>query len=173
MVQMKKSLFLTVLILFLFSQSISAQLKVGYIDSDYIIKQLPDAQDIKKRLNQFVLEWKEELKKLETDYKRALKDFEERKLIMSEEKIKLTQKELDTKQNKILNYREKKFGVKGDLFKKQEELMKPIQNRIFTAIKEIAEDDKYDFIFDRSGDMMFVYAKEKYDLTNRVLDKIK
>jgi len=170
---MKKSLFLTVLILFLFSQSISAQLKVGYIDSDYIIKQLPDAQDIKKRLNQFVLEWKEELKKLETDYKRALKDFEERKLIMSEEKIKLTQKELDTKQNKILNYREKKFGVKGDLFKKQEELMKPIQNRIFTAIKEIAEDDKYDFIFDRSGDMMFVYAKEKYDLTNRVLDKIK
>ncbi|MFA8343531.1 MAG: OmpH family outer membrane protein [Rhodothermaceae bacterium] len=170
---MKKSLFLTGFILFLFSQSMFAQLKVGYIDSDYIIKQLPDAQDIQKQLDQFILEWKEELITLEKEYEKALKDFEERQLIMSEEKIKLTQKELETQQAEILKFRDQKFGVQGELFKKQEELMKPIQNRLFTAVKEIAEEDDYDFIFDRSGDMMFVYAKEKYDLTNKVLDKIK
>lgn len=169
---MKKSLFLTGFILFLFSQSMFAQLKVGYIDSDYIIKQLPDAQDIQKQLDQFILEWKEELLTLEKEYDKALKDFEERQLIMSEEKVKLTQKELETQQAEILKFRDQKFGVQGELFKKQEELMKPIQNRIFTAVKEIAEEDDYDFIFDRSGDMMFVFAKEKYDLTNKVLDKI-
>lgn len=170
---MKKSLLLTGFIVFLFTQSLFAQLKVGFIDSDYLIKQLPDAQDIQKQLDQFILEWKEELNKLEKDYQKDLKDFEERKLIMSEEKIKIIQKDLEARQNEIIKFRDQKFGIKGELFKKQEELMTPIQNRIFTAVKEIAEKDDYDFIFDRSGDMMFLFAKEKYDLTNEVLEKIK
>ena len=170
---MKKSLFLTVFVLFLFSQSAFAQLKVGYVDSEYLIKQLPDAQDIQSQLNNLILEWKEELSKLEKEFETALKDFEGRKLILSEEKAKTIKKELEAKEKEIEKYREKKFGSNGELFKKQEELMRPIQNRIFTAIKEIADEDDYDFIFDRSGDMMFLFAKEKYDLTSKVLEKIK
>ena len=170
---MKKSLFLTVFVLFLFSQSGFAQLKVGYVDSEYLIKQLPDAQDIQSQLNNLIQEWKEELAKLEKEFEVAQKDFDGRKLILSVEKAKTIQKELDIKEKEIERYREKKFGSTGELFKKQDELMRPIQNRIFKAIKEIAEEDDYDFIFDRSGDMMFLFAKEKYDLTSKVLEKIK
>ena len=170
---MKKSLFLTLFVLFLFSQSNFAQLKVGYVDSEYLIKQLPDAQDIQSQLDNLIIEWKEELSKLEKEFQLSSKDYEGRKLILSEEKAKSLKKELDAKEKEIEKFREAKFGLNGELFRKQNELMNPIQNRIFKAIKEIAEEDDYDFIFDRSGDMMFLFAKEKYDLTSKVLEKIK
>ncbi|MGE5353871.1 MAG: OmpH family outer membrane protein, partial [Acidobacteriota bacterium] len=69
--------------------------------------------------------------------------------------------------------RQKKFGTNGELFQKQDELMKPIQNRVFDSIKKVAEEQDLDFVFDRSGDVLFLYAKEKYDITNLVLQKLK
>jgi outer membrane protein len=76
-------------------------------------------------------------------------------------------------EDQVSKYRQDKFGVKGELFQKQEEVMKPIQNRIFTVIQQIAKDKDYDFIFDRSGDIMFLFAKEEYDLTKEVIEKLK
>ena len=76
-------------------------------------------------------------------------------------------------ENQIAQYREKKFGTNGELFQKQDELMKPLQNKIFNVLKEIAEKENYDFVFDRSGDIMILYAKEQYDLTQTVLDQLK
>jgi outer membrane protein len=73
----------------------------------------------------------------------------------------------------MTDYRQKKFGTNGELFQKQDELMKPVQNRVFTAIKEVAEKEDLDFVFDRSGDVIFLYAKDKYDITNLVLEKLK
>ena len=81
--------------------------------------------------------------------------------------------ELTNMEKDISDYREKKFGNNGELFQKQDELMKPVQNKIFTAIQEIAQDENLDFVFDRSGDVMLLYAKEEYDITNKVLDKLK
>ena len=74
---------------------------------------------------------------------------------------------------RITDYSEKKFGTNGELFQKQDELMKPVQNKIFNAIQDIAKDEDLDFVFDRSGDVIFLYAKEQYDITNKVLDKLK
>jgi outer membrane protein len=76
-------------------------------------------------------------------------------------------------ETQIAQFREKKFGTNGELFQKQDELMKPVQNKIFVALKEIAEQDDYDFVFDRSGDIMILFAKEQYDLTAQVLEKLK
>jgi outer membrane protein len=76
-------------------------------------------------------------------------------------------------ENKISDLRQKKFGVQGELFQKQEELMKPIHNMIFNAIQDVAEENDYDFIFDRSGDILFLYSKPQYDVTNLVLEKLK
>jgi len=167
---MKKVLIL--LVFALLSQLTFAQLKIGYIDSDAIIKKLPDAQDIQKQLDQFILEWNEELGKLNKEFQVAKDDFEKRKLILTDEKKKAAEKELEKLEREISSFKQKKFGVSGEIFKKQEELMKPIHNRIFTAIKEVAEEDDYDYIFDRSGDILFLFAKEQYDLTTKILDKI-
>jgi outer membrane protein len=171
---MKKiGLVLSLILLFSFTQKINAQLKIGYVDSDAIMKQLPDAQDVQKKLDAMIKEWQEEISKMERDWKAKYDDYDKRKLILSEQKRIEIEKELVTLEDQFTKYRQDKLGVRGELFQKQEELMKPIQNRIFTVISEIAKEKEYDYVFDRSGDMMFLYAKEEYDLTKEVIEKLK
>jgi outer membrane protein len=81
--------------------------------------------------------------------------------------------ELVKLEQEMTDYREKKFGTNGELFQKQDELMKPVQNKVFNAIQEVAEEEELDFVFDRSGDIMLLYAKEQYDITQTVLEKLK
>lgn len=165
---------LFVLSLLLLTSSISlAQLKIGYIDSDAIMDNLPDVQDARQKLDALIKDWQAELNKMENEWKTKYDDYEKRKLIMTDQTRAETEAALVKLENDIAQYREKKFGTNGELFQKQDELMKPVQNKIFTVLKEIAEEDNYDFVFDRSGDIMFLYAKEQYDLTSKVLDRLK
>ena len=150
-----------------------AQLKIGYVDSNTIMDNLPDAQDARKKLDDLVKQWQDELNKKEAAWKTKYDDYEKRKLIMTDQTRSETETELMNLEKEISDYREKKFGNNGELFQKQDELMKPVQNKIFTAIQDIAKDEDLDFVFDRSGDVMLLYAKEEYDITNKVLDKLK
>lgn len=167
-----KRFFIAVSILLFVSSSLFAQLKVGYVDSDTIMEQLPDAQDAQRKLDALIQEWQDELSNIENEWKELYDDYEQRKLIMSDQKRVEVENELVTLENKISDYRQAKFGVDGELFQKQEELMTPIQNRVFNAIQTVAEENDLDFVFDRSGDIMFLYAKEEYDITNLVLEKL-
>ncbi len=168
---MKKLFILSILVL---TSSISfAQLKIGYIDSDAIMDNLPDVLDARQKLDASIQEWQTELNKLEADWKAKYDDYEKRKLIMTDQTRSETEAALVQLETQIAQYREKKFGTNGELFLKQDELMKPVQNKIFVALKEIAEEDDYDFVFDRSGDIMILFAKERYDLTAQVLEKLK
>lgn len=150
-----------------------AQLKIGYIDSDAVMDNLPDVQDSRKKLDALIQEWQTELNKLENEWKAKYDDYEKRKLIMTDQTRAETEAALVKLETEIAQYREKKFGTNGELFQKQDELMKPVQNKIFTALKEIAEAEDYDYVFDRSGDIMILFAKEKYDLTAQLLEKLK
>lgn len=170
---MKKFKILFILIALFTTQISFAQLKIGYVDSDAIMQELPDAQDAQKRLDQIVQEWQEELGKIEKEWQSAFDDYEKRKLIMSNQKRAEVEKELVALEKQITDFRQKKFGVNGELFKQQEEVMKPIQNKIFLAIEELAKEEDFDFIFDRSGDILFLFAKEEYDVTPLVLEKLK
>ena len=168
---MKKIILVSILV---FMSSFSfAQLKIGYIDSDSIMDNLPDVQDARQKLDALIQEWEGELTKLETDWKTKYDDYEKRKLIMTDQLRSETEASLVQLETQIAQYREKKFGTNGELFQKQDELMKPVQNKIFVALKEIAVADDYDYVFDRSGDIMILFAKEKYDLTSQVLEKLK
>ena len=168
---MKKFIIITILLI---TSSISfAQLKIGYIDSDAIMDNLPDVQDARQKLDASIQEWQTELNKLEADWKAKYDDYEKRKLIMTDQTRAETEAALVQLETQIAQFREKKFGTNGELFQKQDELMKPVQNKIFVALKEIAEKEDYDFVFDRSGDIMILFAKEKYDLTAQVLEKLK
>jgi len=170
---MKKLAVLTSIFLFVLTGSSFAQLKIGYVDSDAIMDNLADAQDAQTKIDAFIQEWQEELSKREKDWQDLYDDYEKRKLIMSDQKRVETEKELVKLEDEIADFRQKKFGVNGELFQKQEELMKPVQNKVFNAIQDIAQEEDFDFIFDRSGDIMFLFAKEEYDVTNLVLEKLK
>jgi len=168
---MKKYIFFSFLMFF--SSFSFAQLKIGFIDSDTIMDNLPDVQDARQKLDALIQEWQGELNKLENQWKTKYDDYDKRKLIMTDQTRAETEAALVQLENQIAQYREKKFGTNGELFQKQDELMKPVQNKIFTVLKEIAEKENYDFVFDRSGDVMILYAKDQYDLTQTVIDQLK
>jgi len=166
---------LSLLFLFIFSLTglTNGQLKIGYVDSDSIMDKFPDAQDARQKLDAFIQEWQTELTKLENNWKTKYDDYEKRKLIMTDQTRAETESELLKLEQQIADYREKKFGTNGELFQKQDEIMKPVQNKVFTAIKDVAKDEDFDFIFDRSGDVMLLFAKDEYDVTALVLNKLK
>jgi len=169
---MKK--FITILFLtsLFFSSTINAQLKIGYVDSKAIMSKLPDAQDAQKRIDTQIKEWQKEISNLKKEWKDRKDDFERRKLIMGNQKRVEVEKELVTLKEKVEEFRQSKFGVSGELYKKQDEFMKPVQNLVFKAIEEVALEKELDFVFDRSGDLIFLYAKEEYDITGAVLNKL-
>ena len=168
-----KKIFFLVIVLFSLCSTAVAQLNVAYVDSDTIMKEYPDAQDAQQKIDTQIQEWQDEIARLEADWKKSYDDYEKRKLILSDPKRVELEKELVSLEDQISNFKQTKFGVNGELFNKQNEIMKPIQNKVFNVINDIAQEEDYDFVFDRSGDMMFVFAKEEYDITALVLDKLK
>jgi outer membrane protein len=168
---------LTFISLFIFLPLMSfvsnAQLKIGYVDSDTIMDNYADVQDARQKLDALIQEWQTELRKLESDLKLKEDDYEKRKLIMTEQTSTEAKAEIAKLEKEISDYRDKKFGANGELFQKQNELMKPVQNKVFTIIQQVATEENLDFVFDRSGDIIFLYAKPEYDLTAKVIERLK
>ena len=170
---MKFTIFSFIIFFTLISSFSSAQSKIGYIDSDAIMDNLPDVEDAHQKIDALIQEWQTELKNMESDLKAKQDDYEKRKLILTEQTSAEALAEITKAEKDIEDYRDKKFGANGELFVKQDELMKPIQNKVFTVIQQVAVEEELDFVFDRSGDILFLYAKEQYDLTAKVLERLK
>jgi outer membrane protein len=168
---MKKILFATAFLLF--TISVQAQLKIGYIDSDFIRKQLADFQDVDKRMDTYVKEWNDEIAKIDKTWKDKFDDYDKRKLLLSDQKRVELETELQGLEKKMRELQQTKYGPSGEFQKKQEELLKPVLEKVNKAVKKVATENNLDFIFDRSGDILFIYAKEEYDVTNLVLEKLK
>ncbi|MCX6133819.1 MAG: OmpH family outer membrane protein [Ignavibacteriales bacterium] len=169
---MKRMVWISICLACAMSSLVMSQVKVAYVTTDAIMKQLPDAQDAQKQLDQFVVDWQGELNKLQQDWQKKFDDYEKRKLIMTEQRRVDAEKELRDIDAKIAEYRNKKFGQNGDMFVKQNELMKPVQDRVFKAIQDVALEEGYDYVFDKSGEILMMYANPKYDLTQKVLAKL-
>ena len=170
---MKKLLACCVFLLLFSGIQLNAQMKIAYFNSEAVMKQLPDAQDAQKQLDQFVSGWQQELNKMQDEWKKKFDDYDKRKLIMTEQRRAETERELRDMDQKIVDFRTQKFGQNGELFNKQNELMKPVQDRVFKAVQDVAREDGYDYVFDKSGDILLMYANEKYDLTQKMFAKLK
>lgn len=152
--------------------ALRAQMKIGHLNSEAVMKELPDAQDAQKQLDAFVAEWQTMLNRMQDEWKKKFDEYDKRKLIMTEQKKAESEKELRELDQRMSEYRNQKFGQNGELFTKQSELMKPIQDRVFQAIQEVAIEEGYDYIFDKSGEILLMYATEKHDVTSKVLAKL-
>ena len=150
----------------------TAQMKIGYINSEALMQQLTEAQDAQKKLDGITSDWQTELTKMQTDLQHKFEDYDKKKLIMSDKRRADVEKELQDLEKKMVDYRTAKFGASGELFQKQSELMKPIQDKIFKAVKDIADDGGYDYVFDKSSSTLLLYSNDKNDLTAKVLAKL-
>jgi outer membrane protein len=151
----------------------TAQMKIGHVSSEAIMKQLPDAQDAQKQLDALTAGWQDELNKMQDDWKKKYDEYDKKKLIMTDQRRADAERELRELDQKMADFRNQKFGQNGELFVKQNDLMKPVQDRVFKAIQDVAVEDGYDYVFDKSGEILLMYANPKYDITDEVLQRLK
>ncbi len=149
-----------------------AQAKIGWINSAAIMDKLPEAQDAQRQIDNTVGQWQSELSKMQSEWQLKYEEYDKKKLILTDQLRAQTEKDLQDLDKKIADYRNKKFGQNGELFQKQNELMKPVQNKIFKVLEDIAKEENYDYVFDKSGDILLMYTNDKYDLTAKVFDRM-
>lgn len=150
----------------------AAQVKIGHFTSAIVIKQMPEARDAQRQLDQLVDGWQKELAQMEREWKEKFEEFDKRKLIMTDIRRGEVEKELRELDQKIMAFRNDKFGQNGELFRNQSELMRPVQDIIFTVVKQIAEEEDYDYIFDKSGEILLMYTNDEYDVTGLIFEKL-
>ncbi|MCB0722711.1 MAG: OmpH family outer membrane protein [Ignavibacteriae bacterium] len=150
----------------------SAQTKVGYIDSKKIIDAMQETQDAKSRLDNLVAEWQTELKVLQDSLKAMKEDYENKKLILTDQLKQQLEQEIKDMEAQVEDFKIQKFGENGEYFQKQVEFMKPVHDKIFSAIQKVASEDDYDYIFDRNSEILLLYVNERYDITAKVLELV-
>jgi len=168
---MKTKLFLLTLLTVFFAGTASAQ-KFGYVDTDYILGQLTEYKAAQKQLNEISQKWESDLKILKDEVDKLYKDYKAEEILLSPTQRKEREDAIVAKEDAIKKFEQEKFGVNGELFKKRQELIKPIQDKVFVAIQKVAKNNGLDFIFDKSANMNILFSNPKFDRSDDVLDEM-
>ena len=148
----------------------SAQ-KFALIDMEYVLKNIPAYERANEQLNQVSKKWQAEVEALNTEASTKYKNFQNEALFLSAEAKKAAQEEIMQLEKKASDLKRKYFGPEGELFKKRESLMTPIQDEIYNAVKEISELRGYALVIDRASDTAIIFGSPKIDISNEVLSK--
>ena len=152
--------------------SASAQLKVGYIDSEVLKERLPEILDVQRTLEQLQQDYEREIMDRRTKLKKIEDDFQRQELLMSEARKAEMRVEFEAKVQQLHQFTQEKFGPEGELTRKNIELLEPIFKKINDAIRDMAEEGKYDFIFDSPSAGLLLFAKPEYDLTEQLIERM-
>jgi len=147
-------------------------LKLGYVDTETILKQLPDALEADRKLKDVAIKYQDTLKKFEDDLKTRYEAYKKQEAMMTPDAKKKEEDQLKGIQQVFLQYQEEKFGQTGEIARLRESFMTPIREKILTTIKEVAKEEKINFVFDRTNPGL-LYADDKFEITFKVIDKIK
>ena len=169
---MKKLLFILALITFSSQAQTARGVKIGYIDMEYILEKVPDYAEANNQLEQKAQKWKQEIEVKKTEITKLKDALKTERVLLTKELIEEREDEISYLEKELLDYQEKRFGPKGDLIIQKSVLIKPIQDQIFTIVQDVAEQRKYDFIFDKSSDLTMLFAAQKYDISDFVVKKL-
>ena len=164
--------FAVIIALIISAAAINAQQKIGYVDSKVILENMQDARDAQTNLDGLVNKWKVELQSYNDSLLIMKDDYDKKKLILTEKIKQQKEEEIKLQEKKVTDFKQQKFGESGEYFQKQTELMKPVQDRVFKAIQDVAREGGYDFVIDRSTQLMLSYMNDRYDLTQKVIKKL-
>ncbi|MEQ9090159.1 MAG: OmpH family outer membrane protein [Balneola sp.] len=143
--------------------------KIGYYESDFVLSKIPEYVGIEQRLKIQSDGWKNEIQSLRLEIDNLEKDFTAKEILYTEEIKKEKIQEINSKKKQLDSFIEQKFGPNGEYFKKQKELLEPIQRQVFAAVRSVAQRNGFDFVFDRSGDIYMVYARGEWNINEQVL----
>lgn len=146
--------------------------KFALIDTEYILKNIPAYERASEQLNQISRKWQSEIETLAKEAETLAKNYESESVYLSEEQKKEKAQEVFDKEKEAAELKRQYFGPEGELFKKRESLIRPIQDEIYNAVKEISEAKGYSVVVDRATAASIIYASPKIDISNEVLSKM-
>ena len=166
--------YVLILLICLISSSLYAQksVRIGYIDTEYVLENINEYSIANTQLDAKINEWKAEIEQRLTELEDEKKKLTNERILLTNELISEREEDLQIIENEIIDYQQKRFGPGGDLMIQKQQLIQPIQDQIFAAVQEIASSKKYDFIFDKSADVVMLYSADRYDISERVLKTI-
>ena len=171
---MKKHI--TLVILFAFTCSLQAQvvrgLRIGYIDMEYILENVPDYTEAKNALEQKAQKWKQEIAVKTTEIDKLKESLKTERVLLTKELIEEREEEIAFQENELMDFQQKRFGPTGDLIVQKAVLVKPVQDQVFTAVQDIAEAKRYDFVFDKASDLTMIFAAKQFDISELVIRKL-
>ena len=169
----KKSIFFLVFILLFVSEIFSQkQLRVGYINMDYILANLDDYNTANEEYNIRLDLWRKEIESRKLSIKVANEELEIKKPLIPDEIYQNLKDEIDFDEKQLNEYIQKRFGPEGDWLIQEKILIQPIQDEVLAIVQKIAEKNKFDFIFDKSSAIIMLYSEKKYDISELVLKSI-
>lgn len=167
---MKKNLLVTVM--FSFVCLVGNAQKFALIDMEYILKNIPAYERANEQLNQISKKWQNEVEAIALEAQTLYKNYQSEAVFLSEEQKTKKEEEIVGKEKEAQELKRKYFGPEGELYKKRESLMAPIQDEIYAAVKEISDTKGYSVVVDRASAVSVIYASPKIDISNEVLEKL-
>lgn len=163
-----KTLFLLIVTL-MTSISTYAQ-KFAYVDSDYILSKMTEFAQAEEKIDDFSKEWQSEIESAYEEVEQMYRDYQSEQVLLTSEMKTKREEAIIEKEKSVQSLQQKYFGNNGDLYKKRQDLIKPIQDRIFDAVQQLAASNKYSIIFDASSDLIMLYSNPDLDKSDKVLE---
>ncbi|NQY04624.1 MAG: OmpH family outer membrane protein [Flavobacteriaceae bacterium] len=169
-----KTKVLLLIIMTIASQFVTAQrgIRVAYIDTEYILENVEEYKETSTQLDEKVKQWKGEIELRLKDVDLMKETLNNERVLLTKELIEEREEDIKALEAEILDYQQKRFGHNGDLMIQKQKLIQPIQDQVFTAVREIAKARKYDFVFDKAADITMLYSNKKHDISDLVLKSI-
>lgn len=166
-----KRITLTFAVVLLIAFGVHAQ-KYGFIDTEYIMENIPSFTAAQEQLDQLSSQYQKELESMHAEIEQMYQDYQAESVLLSDDMKRKREDVIVTKEKEYKQLQRKYFGPSGDLFKKRQGLVKPIQDDIFNAVQELATEGSYALIFDKAGGTTLFYTNPRYDLSDKVLEKL-
>lgn len=149
--------------------SVSIAQKYAYVNTQYILDNMTDYKTAQQQLDNLSVNWQKEIEDKYAIIDKLYKAYQAEQILLTEEMKKKRQEEITSKEKDVKDLQKQRFGYEGDLFKKKQDLVKPIQDKVYNAVKKMATDLGYAVIFDKSSDLIMLYANPKYDKSDDIL----
>jgi Skp family chaperone for outer membrane proteins len=146
--------------------------KIGYIDMDYILENVPEYKEASVQLEQKAQKWKQDIEVKKNAIKKLEEILKSERALLTKELIDEREEEIKFLENDLIDYQQKRFGSNGDFMIQKISIAKPVQDQVFTVVQDIAEARGYDFIFDKSSDLTMLFSAKKFDISDRVVKTI-
>jgi len=147
--------------------------KYAYIDSDFILSNMPEYNEAKEKLDKLADRWTKEIEQRYEVLNMKKENFAREEVLLPKEEKKKRQEEIEKLETEAMQMQKTRFGVKGDYFSKRQELIKPIQDRVYEAMQKVASKRNYAFVFDKANQSNLIYADQKYDISKSVMKEMK